>query len=188
MGILIVLFVALFLVLLLSAPLIAEARASVSLRGAIIFGRIFLFGLIPIPIRLRIHLFSAPYFTFEIGKKQISLLKKQKDRRKKRLQGIRVLQLDTKTTVGIENEPARSVMIAGTIAVVLSMLISRIAENGSARAALSKSTMFRIAVWGRGIVQPVPLLAGILRERISKRKAANNTCKINEKRTTYASC
>lgn len=186
MGILIALFVLLFLLLLLSMPLIVEARAGISLRGAVVHGRVFFFGLIPIPVRLKLHFFSAPYFTLAFGKKRVSLLKKGGA---PPLAGVRVLRLDTKTTVGIEGEPAQAVLIAGAVAVLLSMLIPRVSESGSAHANLSKSSMFRIAVSARGIVQPVPLGCGIVRaRRIARRKAANNTRKTKEKRTTYAPC
>ena len=185
MGILIALFVLLFLLLLLSMPLIVEARAGVSLRGAVVHGRVFFLGLIPILVRLKLHFFSKPYFTLAFGKKSVSLLQKGG---RPQLSGVRILRLDTKTTVGIEGEPAQAVLIAGAVAVLLSMLIPRVSESGSARANLSKSSMFRIAVSARGIVQPVLLLFGILRQRITRRKAANNTGKIHEKRTTYASC
>ena len=188
MWILIVLFVLLFLLLLLSMPLIVEARARLSLRGAVVRGRVWLLGLVPIPVRLRINLLQTPYFSLIIGKKRIGLLQKREKTGKRRLRGIRVLRIETRTTVGIEGEPAQAVLIAGAVAVLLSMLISRLAESGSARAALSQSPMFRISLGTQAIVEPAPLLFGIARRRITRRKAANNTGKIHEKRTTYASC
>ena len=187
MGILIAAVVVLFLLLLLSMPLIVEAKARLSFRGAVVHARVYLLGCIPIPIRLRVHLFSKPYFTLEIGKRRVSLLQKQNGKRQ--LSGIRILRLDTKTTVGIEGEPAQAVLLAGTAAVLFAMLIPRIAESGSARAALSERSTALISVRTQAIVQPVPLAFGIVRaQRIARRKAANNTRKIKEKRTTYASC
>ena len=79
-------------------------------------------------------------------------------------------------------------LISGAAAVLLSMLTTRVAESGSARARLSQQPMVRVAAKTRILVQPVPLLFGIVRGRIEQRKAANNTRKSNEKRTTYASC
>ena len=188
MGILIALFVLLFLLLLLSMPLIVEARVSLSLRGAVVRARVYLLGLIPIPVRLRLHLFSAPYFSLKIGQKTIPLLKKRAGKQRTRLEGVRLLRIDTKTTVGIKGEPAQAVLLSGTIAVLFSMLIPRVAESGSARAALSANSAFRISARARAIVEPFRLLFGMARARIARRKAAYNTRNIKEKRTTYASC
>ena len=187
MWILIVLFVFLFLLLLLSMPLIVEGRARVGARGAVVHAKIFLFGLIPIPLRLRLYLLSEPYFTLEIGKQRIALFHKR-TRRKTRIAGVRLLRLDTKTTVGVDGEPAAAVLFAGTVAVLLSMLTTRVAESGPARAALCETPMVRISASAQAIVQPVPLALGIVRGRIAQRKTVKNTRKTNEKRTTYASC
>ena len=188
MWILIVLFVLLFLLLLLSMPLIIEARGRIGVRGAVVHAKIFVLGLIPIPVRLRLNLMQSPYFTLQIGKKRVPLLQKRKKRAPARLAGVRLLRLDTVTTVGISDEPAAAVLISGAAAVLLSMLTTRVAESGSARARLSQQPMVRVAAKTRILVQPVPLLFGIVRGRIEQRKAANNTRKSNEKRTTYASC
>ncbi len=189
MGILIAVFLVLFLILLLSAPLIVEAQARLSLRGAVVHARFWLFGLFPIPLRIRLHLFSDPYFTLCIGKKRIRLLRKQSNRKKPRLSGVRILRLDAKTTVGIENEPAQSVLAAGAAAVLLGMLITRFAESGSSRAGLCRHSLFRLRVRMRAIVFPPKLLFEIVRNRcIARRNAVNNTHKTNEKRTNYASC
>ncbi len=188
MWILIVMFVLLFLLLLLSMPLIVEARGRGGVRGAVVHARVYVFGLIPIPVRLRLYLLQSPYFTLKIGKKQILLLKKHPKRKTTRIAGVRLLRLDTRTTVGVDGEPAAAVMLAGTVAVLLSMLTTRVAERGSARAALCEAPMVRISASARAIVQPFPLALGIARGRIARRKAVNNTRKSNEKRTTYASC
>ena len=188
MWILIVLFVLLFLLLLLSMPLIVEARARIGVRGAVVHARVYALGLLPIPVRLRLYLLHTPYFTLKIGKKQIRLLQKKKKPKRTRPAGIRILRLDTRTTVGVENEPATAVQLAGTVAVLLSMLTTRVAESGSAKARLCETSLVRIAAGMRAIVQPVPLAIGIVRGRITRRKAANNTGKSNEKRKTYASC
>ena len=187
MWILIVLFVLLFLLLLLSMPLIVEGRGRIGARGAIVHARIFLLGLIPIPLRLRLYLFCDPYFTLQIGKKRIGLFAKRK-RKRTRVAGVRLLRLDTRTTVGVDGEPAAAVLLAGTVAVLLSMLTTRVAEGGSARAAFCETPMVRISLSTQAIVQPLPLALGIVRGRIARRKTAKNTCKSNEKRTTYASC
>ena len=188
MGILIVLFILLFLLLLLSMPLIVEARTRVCVRGAVGHARVYLLGLIPVPVRLRLNLLQTPYFTLQVGKKQIRLFKKRKKRGRIRLAGVRLLRLDTRTAVGVEGEPAVSVLLAGTAAVLLSMLTTRIAESGSATAALCERSLFRIALELKAIVHPVLLAAGIVHGRIKRRKAANTIRKTNEKRTEYASC
>ncbi len=188
MWFLIVLFVLLFHLLLASMPLIVEARGRVGVRGGVVHARIYVLGLIPIPIRFRLYLFGKPYFTLMIGKKQVHLLKKRRKRIATGFKGIRLLRLDTRTTVGIEGEPAVSVQLAGTTAVLFSMLTTRVAESGSATARLSAGTVIRIGARARAIVEPVRLIAGIVRGRIAQRKAANNTHKTNEKRKTYASC
>ncbi len=188
MWILIVLFVLLFLLLLLSMPLIVEARTRVCVRGAVVHARVYLLGLIPIPLRFRLYLLEHPYFTLCFGKKQVRLFKKRKKRAKTPVAGVRLLRLDTRTAVGVEGEPAVSVLLAGTVAVVLSMLTTRVAESGSATAALSGRSLLRITANARAIVFPAALLSGIVRGRIKRRGAAKNTCKTNEKRTTYASC
>ncbi len=187
MWILIVLFVLLFLLLLLSMPLIVEARGRIGARGAVVHAKIWLLGLIPIPLRLKLYLLSDPYFTLLIGKKQIGLFEKRK-RKRTRIAGVRLLRLDTRTTVGVDGEPAAAVLLAGTVAVLLSMLTTRVAEGGSAKAALCETPMVRISLSAQAIVQPLPLVRGIARGRIAQRKTAKNTRKSNEKRTTYASC
>jgi len=190
MGFLIAAFIVLFLILLLSMPLIVDARARIGLRGAIIRARIYVFGLIPIPVKLRLHLFSKPYFTLRFGKKRVFLLKKKKQTRKRRpIRGVRLLRLDTRTTVGIREEPAKAVLCAGTAAVLFSMLTTRVAESGSARAAIGEPSMIRISARVRTIVYPHKLLFGFVSgSRIAPRKSANNTRKTNEKRTKHASC
>ena len=80
MGILIALFVLLFLLLLVSMPLIVEARMRLGVRGAVVHGKVYILGLVPIPVRLRMHLMQTPYFTLIIGKKQIPLLQKRPKR------------------------------------------------------------------------------------------------------------
>ncbi len=188
MGILIVLFMVLFLILLLSMPLIVEARARIGVRGAVVHGRVWLLGLVPIPVRLRIYLFEQPYFTLGIGKKRVFLLQKQRKQQKPPIAGVRLLRLGTRTTVGVEGEPAQAVLLAGTLAVLLAMLTTRVAESGSAGAALAKTSLFRITAGAQAIVSPPQLLFSIARRRIARRKAVNNTRKLKEKRTSYASC
>ena len=187
MWILIIFFVLLFLLLFVSMPLIIEARGRAGVRGAVVHAKIFVLGLFPIPLRLKLYLLKDPYFTLEIGKKRIGLFE-QRRRRIPRITGVRLLRLDTKTTVGVDGEPAAAVLLAGTAAVLLSMLTTRVAESGSAKAALCAAPTVRFSAAARAIVQPVPLALGIVRGRIAQRKTAKNTRKSNEKRTTYASC
>lgn len=190
MWILVVLFILLFLLLLLSMPLIVDARARLGLRGAAVRARVYLLGLIPIPLKLRLHLFSRPYFTLQFGKKRVFLLKRHAQKRRRRpIRGVHVLRLDTKTAVGIAGEPDKAVLSAGTLAVLLSMLTTRVAETGSARAAIAESPMLRLSLRARAIVFPPKLLSGFLvPKRIARRGSANNTRKSNEKRTNDASC
>ncbi len=188
MWILIVLFVLVFLILLLSMPLIVEARARTSVRGAVVHARVYVLGLIPIPVRLRLHLFSEPYFCLCFGKKRIPLLKKRERQKGGGISGVRLLRLDSKTTVGIADEPAEAVRIAGAAAVLLGMLTTRLAEGGSAHAGLCRTSMLRISVRITALVFPIELLTGIVRGRIARRKAAKNSRKTHEKRTEYASC
>lgn len=187
MWILIALFILLFLILLFSMPLIVEAQGRISVRGAVVHAKVYLFGLIPIRLRLRLYLLEKPYFTLVLGKKRNVSLYNRSNRGKLRIKGIRLLRLDTRTTVGIEGEPAVAVQLAGTIAVLLSMLTTRVAENGSAKAALSENTVLRITARTQAIVTPAMFALRILTGRIARRKAANNTHKSIEKRTTYAS-
>ncbi len=189
MWILIILFVLLFLLLLLSMPLIVEARARLSVRGAVVHAKIYVLGLIPIPLKLRVYLLQEPYFSLKIGQKTVPLLQKRTRSIKPALSGVRLSRLDTRTAVGIEDEPADAVLIAGSIAVLLSMLTARVADGGSAGAALCRYPLFRITASAQVIVLPPKLFYGVvLASRIARRKAANNTRKTNEKRKTYASC
>ena len=189
MAFLIVLFVLLFLLLLLSMPLILEARMRVGLRGTVVRGTLYVFGLIPIPLRLLIHLFSEPYFTLMFGKKAIPLFKqKPKGGELGLLQGVRLLQLGTVTTVGIAGDPAHSVLAAGTIATVLTMLTARYAESGTAKARPAETSMIRIRLHVSALLFPLEMAVGFVRaRRIARRKAANNNRKANEKRNVYAS-
>lgn len=188
MWILIVLFVLLFLLLLLSMPLIVEARARVGLRGAIVRARIYLLGLIPIPVRLRVYLFEFPYFTVQIGKKRRFLLQNKRRRGMLIPEDVRILRLSAKTTVGIEDEPAAAVLAGGTISVLLAMLITRAAESGSVRTALCERSMLRFTLEAKTIVFLTKFICRILRDRcIGRLKPANNNGKTNEKRIKYAS-
>lgn len=189
MGFLIALFILLLLVLLLSLPLSVEARARIGIRGAIVHAKVYLLGRIQIPLRARLYLLESPYFTLQFGKKRVFLLQKRQKRGASLPDGVRLLRLDARTTVGIEGEPAAAVMTAGAVSVLLSMLIPRIAEGGSVRAGLCKTAMVRLTLRACAVVYPPALLAGIVRDRcIARRKAANTIGKSNEKRTNHASC
>ena len=188
MVFLIVLSVLLLLLLLASLPLTVEARARIGLRGAIVRAKIRFLGWIPIPLRLRLNLFAPPYFSIRFGRKRIFLLRKKKKRGKLPKDGVRILRLDAKTTVGIEGEPAAAVLAAGAISVLLSTLIPTVAEDGAVRAGLSGSPMLRMSLRARAAIRPPELLFGILRDRrIARRKAANTIGKSSEKRTNDAS-
>ena len=163
MGFLIVVFVFLFMLLLLNTPLILDARIRLGLRGAPVRASLYVFGLIPIPIRFTVRLFSEPYFTLQIGKKEIPLLtKKRKGGEIGLLQGVRLLWLETVTTVGITDDPARAVICAGSIATALSMLTSRYAESGAAKARPSDRSMIRIAIRVEALLFPLEMLTGFV--------------------------
>ena len=187
---LVLLFLLLFLLLLLSMPLIVEARARIGVRGAAVRVKVYVLGMIPIPLKLAIHLLSKPYFTLEIGKKRVPLLKRKRSGGEIGiLKGVRLLRVDSKTTVGITDDPARAVLLSGTGAVLLSMLTTRFAESGSAEARLSREPMMRWTFAIRTLVSPPDALVGFWRaRRIARRKAANNSPKSNEKRVNHASC
>ena len=189
MGFLIAAFVLLFLLLLLSVPLILEMRVRIGLRGACARAKLFVFGLIPIPLTLSVRLLSEPYFTLQIGRKPIPLFgKKPSGGEIGLLKGVRLLSLHTVVTVGIEDDPAYAVLAAGSIAVLLSMLTARYAETGSANARLSQKSMIRLSVAITALLFPAEMIAGFLRaRRIAKKKSANNNGKTSEKRKNYAS-
>ena len=189
MRILIVLFFLLLFVLLLSMPLIVEARARIGLRGAVVHARIYLFGLIPIPVRLRIRLFSEPFFTVGIGKKDVSLLRRPKPGTKGIRKGITLHELRVAVTVGLKDDPARSTVYAGTLGVLFSMLIPCISENGGVRVFAAKHSTIRLSAKVRALLQPPAMVFGFLRaRRIARAKAADNSRKPTEKRNKYASC
>ena len=184
MGFLIAAFVLLFLLLLLSVPLILEARVRLGLRGAAVRARLYVFGLVPIPLKLSLRLFSDPYFTLRFRNKTTPLLKSRRTGGEiGLLKGVRLFRLDSVTTVGIRGDPARAVCTAGTFAVLLSVLTARYAENGSANARFSETPMIRLSFRVSASLFPLEMLFGFLRaRRIARRKAANNSRKRNEKR------
>ena len=188
MAFLIVLFVLLFLLLLLSMPLILEARVRIGLRAAAVRAKLYVLGLVPIPVRLRVHLFSEPYFTLQIGKTEVPLFKqKPKGGEPGLLQGVRLLWLSTVTTVGIADDPARAVLAAGTVATLLSMFTARFAESGKALAIPAQTSMIRLSVTLSALLFPLEMVSGYLRaRRIARRKAAK-TIRKQEKRNQYAS-
>ena len=190
MGFLIAAFLLLFLLLLVSMPLILEARVRVGLRGASLRAKLYLFGLIPIPVRLTLHLFSDPYFTLRIGSKTVPLFGRRRSGGEiGLLKGVRLLRLETAATVGIEGDPARSVIAAGSVAAALSLLTARFAESGTAKARFARSPMLRIAIRANALLFPLEMLCGFLTERrIARAKAANNRRNLKEKRNGYASC
>ena len=122
------------------------------------------------------------------SKKKIPLLtQKQTGGELGILKGVRLLWVDTVTTVGITDDPARAVICAGSIAAALSMLTARYAESGAAKARPSHQSMLRIAVGVEAMLFPLEMLIGFVRaRRIARRKAANNIRK-QEKRNSYAS-
>lgn len=176
MWMLIVAFVLLFLLLLLSMPLLVEARVRIGLRGAVVRGRVYVLGLIPIPLRLSLRLFSEPYFTLQIGKRTASLLKPAKPGTSGVRNGIRISRLYTVITIGIEDDPARSTVLSGLVGVVFSMLIPIFAEMGGVRVRPAKRSMVRLSFRIGAIVMPLDAAIGFWRERrIAQAKAANNS-------------
>lgn len=190
MMVLIVLFVLLFLVLLLSTPLILEARARLGLRGAAIRAKLWLFGLIPVPLKLSVSLFSEPYFTLQFGRKRIPLLRRRRTGGEAGLlRGVTLVRAETVTTVGVAGDPADSVLLSGAIAVLLSMLTAYFAQSGTAKARYAHTSMLRIRLDVHARLVPLEMLIGLWKaRRIAQAKAANNSPEINEKRNEYASC
>ena len=185
----IVLFVVLFLILLASMPLIIEARMRIGLRGAVLHAKVYVLGLIPIPVRLRIRLFSAPYFTFCFGRKRTSLFKRPHNGAEGILDGVCVMHLRVAVTLGIRDDPARATWYAGICGVALSMLILRVSETGSVKVSSAKEPVLRLSGTCSGLLQPIDALRGFLRSRrIARANAANNSRKPEEKRNRYASC
>lgn len=189
MWVLIVLFILLFFVLLLSMPLIVEARARIGLRGAVVHARVYVLGLVPIPLRLRIRLFSEPVFTLRIGKKRVSLLNRKPNGAQGIRAGVRVQNLRVSVTLGIRDDPARSICCAGACGVLFSMLIPRVSETGTVRVHPAKMSVLRLSAQGSAVLLPPEAFLGFLRaRRIARAKAADNSRKTQEKRTEYASC
>lgn len=189
MWVLIVLFILLFLVLLLSMPLIVEARARIGLRGAVVHARVYVLGLVPIPLRLRIRLFSEPVFTLCLGKKRASLLNRRPNGAEGILQGVAVGRLCVSITLGIRDDPARSTVYAGALGVLLSMLVPVVARTGGVRVCAAKDSLLRFSVSASAVLLPFDALRGIRHaRRIARAKAADNSVKPKEKRTEYASC
>ncbi len=189
MWILIALFILLFLVLLLSMPLLVEARLRFGLRGAVLHATVYVLGLIPVPVRLRIRLFSKPAFTVQIGRKRASLFMKKRSGAEGIAEGIDLRRLHIAVTVGVADAPAEATVLAGTLGVLFTMLVPMLAQTGGVRVGTAKTPLLRLTVEGFAIVQPVKAISGYLRRRrIARAKAANNIGKTKEKRTEYASC
>ena len=190
MGFLIVLFVLLLTLLFLAGPFVLEARVRAGLRGASVRAKLYVFGLIPIPVRLTVHLFSEPYFTLRFGKKELPLFERKRSGGERGiLKGVRLLSLRSSATVGIEDDPARAAVAAGTAAVLLSMLTARFAEDGRAKAGLAETSMIRFSFRISALLYPLEMLIGFVRaRRIARRKAANNSRISSEKRKYDASC
>lgn len=189
MVFLVALFILLFLILLLSMPLIVEARARIGLRGAVVHARVYVMGLVPVPLRFRINLLCAPYFTLRFGKKRASLLRRKPNGAEGITEGLRIRNLRVSVTLGVRDDPARSIWCAGVCGVLLSMLIPRVSETGTVRVRAAKDAVLRFSVQGSAVLLPFDALRGIWRaRRIARAKAADNSVKPKEKRTDYASC
>ena len=185
----IVLFIVLFLILLLSMPLIVEARMRFGLRGAAVHAKVYVLGLIPIPVRLRIRLLSAPYFTLCFGRKRTSLFQRPKSGAEGILEGMHIRNLRIAVTLGVRDDPARATWYAGVLGVAFTMLIPRVAETGSVKVCSAKDSVFRLSLACSALVQPLEALRGFHRSRrIARANAANNSRKPEEKRNEYASC
>ena len=188
MTVLIVLVVLLFFILLLSMPLLVEARVRMGLRGAVLRARVYVLGLIPIPLKLRVHFFSEPFFTLCFGKKRVSLLKPAKTGTAGIRKGVRVQDLRVSVTLGVKDDPARSTVLSGTLGVLFSMLIPLLSRDGDVRVRASKHSMIRLSASAFAVVLPVDALFGFWHaRRIARTKEANNMRKSQEKRNEYAS-
>ncbi len=158
MIVLYVLFGFLLLLLLLSVPIVVTATARVSPKGAVIFVRFHLFGALPIPFRVRVHLLSEPYLSVRIMRRIYPLLSKDPppapDPRTWQLERI-----DLKVTLGIEGDNARTVETLGLLCGVFSMLLPRLCRKGRVlpRPAFD-SAVFRLTAEIVGLVYPIYLL------------------------------
>lgn len=158
MIVLYVLFGLLFLLLLLSVPIVVTATARVSPKGAVIFVRFHLFGAIPVPFRVRVHLFSEPYLSVRILRRTYPLLSASPmpapDPRAWRLERV-----DLGVTLGIEGDNARTVETLGLLCGVFSMLLPRLCRKGRVlpRPAFG-SAVFRLTAEVVGLIFPIYLL------------------------------
>lgn len=187
---LLVLFVLLFLLLLLAVPIVVTVRVRAGVRGAAVRATAWLFGLIPIPIRLRIALFSKPYFTLCYKRKRAPLLQKRAPSAWDGVwDGVRILRTDSVLTVGVRDDPAHSVLLLGLGVVALSCLTPRISEQGTVSGKPSfAASMARLTLNGMALVLPLKCLWGVVRAwRIMRTNPAKTTDTIQEKRQFYAS-
>ena len=188
MGILIALFILLFLLLLLSMPILVRVRARLGVRGAVVHARLYLLGLIPVPIRLRVYLLQKPYFTLCIGKKRIRLGSRSGGAGGAH-KGVRAERLCVSVTVGVRDDPAGATVLAGTLGVLFSMLVPAIAGSVTVAVHPIRRPMLRLSLDAFLIAQPPVMIAGVLhKKRIARAKDANNRRIPKEKRTEYASC
>ncbi len=186
MVVLIVLFVLLFLVLLLAMPVIASIYARFSPKGGIVFATLYLFGVIPIPLRLRIRLLSAPYLSLQFGKHNFPLLSHKK-RTPIDPRILRMERIDLGITVGIENDGARTVQALGTLQILSTMLLPLYFAKTNVTVHPSYTHgVLRLNVRVIGLIYPLFFLRSLC---ISKRNKAKDTNEsISEKRYSHVSC
>lgn len=186
MVVLIILFALIFLLLVLSMPVIVTAYGRFSVRGGVVRIRLLLFGVLPIPLKLRVRLLSPPYLTFRFWKKEHPLLSNRPiapiDTRVMRLE-----RFDVGVTLGISEDPANTVRSLGLLHGVLSLLLPYAAPRVRVESHPSfTDDVFRVTVHMIGLVYPLFLLLG--QTRITERERADTVPKFHEKRYSHVPC
>ncbi len=190
MVFLIVLFAVLLLLLLLAMPIIVSIHARFSPAGGVVRAKAYLFGVLPIPLRLTVRLLSEPYLTVRVfGRERPLLSPKKTPMQRPDPCAIRLERIDAVLTLGISDDPAATVRVLGTLDVLLSLLLSELAPRVRIRPCPSFSApMLRINAHVLGLVFPLFLLT-MAKKRITGRKPANHKDTIKqEKRYSHAPC
>lgn len=158
MIVLIVLFVLLFLLLLLATPVVVTAHARFSPAGGVVHAALHLFGVVPIPLRLRIRLLSEPYLTLRVFGRTHGLLAKKRRAPPSR-RAFRLERIDLSLTLGLPDDSAGTVRCLGIYRVLASMLLPVFcAQNSIAAHASFAHPMLRVRLHVVALVFPLFLL------------------------------
>ncbi|MBR3271878.1 MAG: hypothetical protein IKI59_08125 [Clostridia bacterium] len=155
MIVLYALFALLLLVLLLSVPVVVTATARLSPKGGVVFVRFHLFGAIPVPFRLRLHLLSEPYLSIRVLGRTYPLLSPNPPPAPNP-RAWQIERIDLKVTLGIEGDNARTVETLGLLCGVFSMLLPRVCRRGrvTPRPAFD-CAVFRLSAELVGLLYPI---------------------------------